>query len=386
MRFVAPGREYPVYIGFPAWMGSRDPLRCLSGGDMAGALHLFETAAGATLSTRVWAARNILAREAGARRTDGVTASRKRGLAPVDAILTGQVPRATHVREDGTVTAGAGWTMIPPRWERAFTDAEVESGWVHKFDGNAAYLASYGMTPLGLGEPEHHDGPVTFDRTRAGYWRIDQLPEHGIEGMPPFVAKPVRDGQTWLTTPEAGLLARLDLLPPIAEAWVWPESSRRLDTMSRRLRKTRETLRATRGTPAGDAAWSLAGALHQMPAQYLARNGGAPDPSKDRPGAALWRPDWRDQIVSHVRVAHWWRLHQAWQSSGRAPVFVNEDAAAYAAGSETPEDAIPQGLTMGIKGGEYKPEGHIPMGELLRHRKRPESGFISAWQRAIGGK
>ena len=270
-----------------------------------------------------------------------------RGLAPCAAITEGHVPPALEYAP-----------MLPAKWSRDLTPGELADTAVIKLDRNAAELSALN-TPLGIGEPEHRNGPVIFDPKVAGYYRLASQPGIYDRLLPPLEIRPRSDGGLWVTRPDAELLAGLELLPEISEAWIWADSRRVLYPFYTRLRKAREALLPVRDTPAGHVAWLVLGALYKSFIGYLAETRG-PRGEAD----VLWRPDYREHIKAEAYGRMFRNLIKARDASGRHPIATDADAAYFTTSEISPVKARPEGLAYGTPGGAWKNEGYAPLAAL----------------------
>lgn len=276
-----------------------------------------------------------------------------RSVRPCEAILAGAVPPAIRHRQ-----------MVQPKTSRTLTDLEDGAVFVHRFDRKAAELAGMN-TWLGVGEPERRGGPVVFDDRRdrklAGYWQLECVPSGVDARLPELRFEPNEDGQFWVTTPDVVLLRWLGVCPSIVDAWVWPDSRQALQSTYRHLQGAREVLLAGKGTVAGGLAYTTHGELYKRLIGDLARTRGA---RNDRDG--LWRPDWRDMIKAQTYCNIYRELVKVGGATERYPIATYADAAYYVSDESEPARAVPDGMTLGTRGGQWEHEGCVPLAAVRR--------------------
>ncbi|WP_344044190.1 hypothetical protein, partial [Saccharothrix xinjiangensis] len=127
-------------------------------------------------------------------------------------------------------------------WQRRLEPPEVSMGWVHKYDRTAAWLSAWSNTPLGVGEPVHHQDGCAFDPKKAGLWRVASVPGFGLPGLPNFQLHKAPEGGWWIrSTPAMNLLilAYPGWEPEVLEAVVWPDSRRVMEGGYERIRQGR---------------------------------------------------------------------------------------------------------------------------------------------------
>ncbi|MGR3939430.1 DUF927 domain-containing protein [Streptomyces sp. BRA346] len=263
--------------------------------------------------------------------------------------------------------------LIDMQWTRPaedITEDERAATWLHQFDKNAAWLGAFGAAALGLGDPTHHPDGRAFDPKKAGYWRVADIPGHGLEGLPPLRIYPADEGGYWLRTPGLALVRELypDWEPQIVQAWVWESSGRALYGMYDRIRVLRERIAvaAAAGHPGARYAKQVSGALYQSFRGYLGRI----EPKRDHATGAVyegdiyWRPDWAQTILD-LAAANTYRNLLKFAAEGRLPLSLRVDAATYTSDHADPADAKPAAMEFGTKGHQWKPEQRVPMADLL---------------------
>lgn len=225
-----------------------------------------------------------------------------------------------------TVT-GAGHAG-PLYWSRELTDREQSWGWVHQLDATAAYLGSMIGAELSWSGIDH-TGPVAFDGRRPGYWRIKLGPmvrAWMADPMRPPLVNPakIRDGQAWVMTPMAQLLADIELGDPdVTDSHLGGRSNRW-------LRKWAEQLRDAR-TPA--ARYNLGPAVRRS---YKDAIGGM-----QRPTMRIHRADVAHTVIDLWRATLLRRVIRVQREQGVWPVMVKVDELHYADGGPL----SPRGLT-----------------------------------------
>lgn len=269
------------------------------------------------------------------------------------AVMHGKIPPVKH---------GPDWAdcpgMLGMDWQRALNLSEQEFAGVAGFDRNAAELSGF-ETVLGVGNPEHLTGEgIRPDKKTAGYYRLARQPSGYDGALPPFtVRNHSADNGLWAMGPEAVLMDEIGILPPIMEAWVWPNSKRSLSPLYRIIREAREFLAPHKATDAGRIAWAVLSECWHPFIGNMSRNSG---PKNDRD--VLWRPDIRNLIQSEAYARMYRSLAKIREESGRAPVAAHADAVFYAANG--PDD-IPAGMRIdSLRTGSYKAEGYKPLSEI----------------------
>ena len=280
------------------------------------------------------------------------------------------------------------WSHIPPArqrnlethfdWTRPPLSHEQDMPWLAFFDRGQSYLATWSSLSVGVGAPEHHDGPVQFNPRQAGWWRIT-VPDNTIDGNRQHLPYPDLldpDGtaagqQRWVTTPALEFaVGHLDVQVDILEAWTWPEerTKRALDGLYKRFRPALAALAAIDDQDAR-AAEVLVKATYKQLSGYFTSDQAAAAKS------ALHQPYWFHAMIAKARVAILRQILTTGQSNelaGRAnawPLVVsNTDMVGYAAASiDPPESAWPgDPAKLGRGPGAYKP---VRYAELAEHAK-----------------
>lgn len=262
--------------------------------------------------------------------------------------------------------------LVPQQWHRDLTEQEQAAGWVHRYDKSAAWLAAFGPTKLGIGEPVHGDAGTVYSKAAAGYWRVAEVPGHGADGLPPLHFAEVPEGGFWLTTPSVELLRELypDWLPRVVESWHWPTSKAALSGMYKLLSTSRSRILAAAEEGRDGARWAkqVNGRIYQSFRGYLGRASG-PQPDfatgGDYSADIYYRPDWAHMLISHATANLYRNLAKFAREDGRYPLSVYVDAVTYASDHEDAEQGRPPSMPIGTRGGHWTTEGTAPMGSLL---------------------
>lgn len=262
--------------------------------------------------------------------------------------------------------------MVPQQWHRDPSDAERRAGWVHRYDKNAAWLAAYGPTKLGIGEPTHGQEGTLYNKSYAGFWRVADVPGRGIQGLPELQFREVEEGGFWLTTPSMELLRELypDWLPRVLESWHWETSKAALSGMYKLMSTSRNRIlsAAEEGRPGAKWAKQVNGRIYQSFRGYLARAAG---PQTDHATGSTYdkdlyyRPDWAAMLITHATANMYRNLAKVAREDGRYPLSVYVDAVTYASNEADPMVGKPASMVIGNKGGTWSAEGSAPMSELL---------------------
>ncbi|HEV7626847.1 MAG TPA: hypothetical protein VGO89_10130, partial [Streptomyces sp.] len=265
--------------------------------------------------------------------------------------------------------------MVPQHWQRKWpqiSDAERGAKMLHEYDKTAAWLGAFSNVRLGIGEPVNAPGGTAYDKRFAGYWRIADVPGHGIEGLPELKFRKCSDGGYWVTTPSMDLLLELypDWEPDVLEAWIWEKSKRALEGMYKRLAPARKRLvvAAEQGRPGAKWAKQVNGRVYQSFRGYLGR---ATGPQKDHTTGGLYakdiyyRPDWGQMVIAHA-TANMYRDLVKFAKEGRPPLSVYVDAITLTSDEPDPIAAKPGEMVISQEdGGAWTDEGSAPMAELL---------------------
>ncbi|MEU9523698.1 DUF927 domain-containing protein [Streptomyces sp. NPDC048224] len=261
--------------------------------------------------------------------------------------------------------------MVPQQWHRDLSEQERAAGWLHRFDKTAAWLAAYGPTKLGVGEPTHGGEGTAYNRSMAGYWRLADVPGSGIEGLPALQFREVEEGGFWLPTPSVELLRELypEWTPRVLESWHWEQSKAALSGMYKLMASSRTRIVSAMdaGRPGAKWAKQVHGRIYQSFRGYLGRKDHQTDHATggDYEHDVFFRPDWAHMLIAQATANLYRNLVRFAREDGRLPVSVYVDAATYVSDAADPMDAKPASMRIGTEGGTWSIEGAAPMGELL---------------------
>ena len=267
-------------------------------------------------------------------------------------------------------------------WHRAPTDAEAACPQLVGYDGNAMYSAAANSLAVGLDVgPEHLTGPVTFDPTRPGTWKVTNASSYELPGgtllpLMDRIAKVGQDDSVWLTTPMLALLTKdwaVDL--KIEEAWLWSRDSsgRVFDSLYNKVirpafeqlprdgdEETRRLRRAVKNCVNHGF-----GRLARQPGYALvAADGTNPDP--------WWRPDWDRTVIANASAKLLRTVNRVGQATGRWPLAIIVDAVYYAADAGDLISVAPTGFPLDPRQlGKFKAAGSIPMPAIADRLRDP---------------
>ncbi|MFJ2478007.1 DUF927 domain-containing protein [Streptomyces sp. NPDC087659] len=261
--------------------------------------------------------------------------------------------------------------MVPQQWHRDPTEAERAAGYLHRFDKTAAWLAAFGPTKLGIGEPTHGGEGIAYDKGMAGYWRLADVPGTGLAGLPELQFREVEEGGYWLPTPSVELLRELypEWLPKVLESWHWKTSQAALSGMYKLMAASRNRIVSAidAGRPGAKWAKQVHGRIYQSFRGYLGRKEHQTDHATggDYHRDVFFRPDWAHMLIAHATANLYRNLVKFAQEDGRQPLSVYVDAATFTSDSADPMTAKPASMRIGTEGGTWSIEGQAPMAELL---------------------
>ncbi len=211
-------------------------------------------------------------------------------------------------------------------WSRAPVQAEVDMGWVHGFDLNAARLAALGVAEVAWSRLQP-TGAIPFDPARAGYWMVPASPLRRHRRLPPLIDfADVRGDLAWVTTPMMKHIARLGIEPGVVDSWTAP--GRR---MFRDLAEQWDRARLEADGMAGTARTRRAGAVKATYAQACGLMA--------RPGGSIYRPDWYHTIMDWQRSTLLSHVERIGTRTGRRPLAIHTDCLWYASTHADPFDA-----------------------------------------------
>lgn len=281
------------------------------------------------------------------------------------------------------------WSDIPPArhpelelhfdWTRKPSPEEASRRYLMLFDRNGSYVATWGSLDLGIGRPEHINGPITFDPQRVGWWRIT-IPADTVDGVrqkPPHPDLLDPNGQhagtqRWVTTPVLKYArASLHIEVEVHEAWLWPKgrTTRVLDPLYKRLRDARLKL-ADPDDPDQVAAQNLVKLIYKHLSGHFTSSSAA--------GTGYHQPYWFHAMRGQARVAILSNIFATVNAAGGAwPLVVsNNDALGYAVDTLDPVVAWPGAPgKLNNKLGSYKPYRWAPMDEATKFLSNDHNGW-----------
>jgi len=218
-------------------------------------------------------------------------------------------------------------------WVRKPTADEARKRYVHAFDRGGSYAGAVAGLSMGIGDPEHFDGPVAFDKKLPGYWLIDRETwEDWRVPHPLNMRADANDGQVWVTTPTMEIATELGLTPTVHQAWVWKRHARVLDGWYERVRDARTIL----DTEDPDAQ----AARDQLKTVYTRLIGSFGSETLWR-GRKGYAPERRHLIVAKARANLTRRFMQIGRDAGVWPLAVTADTLLYASDEPDPVKAWP---------------------------------------------
>lgn len=218
----------------------------------------------------------------------------------------------------------------------ALTDAERAAAFVHKVDKRAQYLACCSI-PLGAGEPER---VAEYSPRLPGLWRVrfteplDSLPLFRV--MPGFVDQNFQRSE-FVYSPLLAWLAKEGARFEVVEGWVWRESHKPLDNFYRTIKAGLTALESQSET-SSVIALSCLKSVYTQSIGILARSSGSFDSN-------LFRPDWRNIIISESKARLLANIKSAYTSAGVLPAAIRVDALFYFSDERNYLRALPDVFT-----------------------------------------
>ncbi|WP_203338641.1 DUF927 domain-containing protein [Nocardioides limicola] len=243
-------------------------------------------------------------------------------------------------------------------WWRAWDSLpESERGrrYVHGYDRNASYLVPWRSIDLGVEDLIHRTGDAAAwdGKEKPGYYLIDANYEWPSWGLPdPGTAAGARvgGGKMWVTVHTLRQLKAHGIAPRVHESYTWGVTARYLEGPGTALGQARMALIGSRD--AGELA-----VLATIKALYSATVGKLAE-REHYADFHLWRPDWRDHVISATRTAILYTITKAQEISGEHPLVVDRDAVFYASDNPDPIAAWPgDPAKLGTSLGSWKPIG-----------------------------
>lgn len=264
----------------------------------------------------------------------------------------GQQPYwGTRDRREPTDTRQGAGDLI---WRRPPMRGEVEMGWVHAFDLNAARLSAMGVAEVAY-DRLSHTGPIVFDPALAGYWEIHarDVTQHKRH-VPIFPPEAVHNGLVDVTTPIMSHLLAKGISPEVADSWTAP--GRRM------FRSLAEAWNAAR-LHSGSNTWAGSAAeLDAVKATYREAAG-----LFARAGGSIFRPDWYHTWMDRQRVTVIGHVNRITLQHERRPLAIHTDCLWYAATEADPREAA---AALGIKLGHG-------LGMFRVHSSAPAEAFFT---------
>lgn len=258
---------------------------------------------------------------------------------PVHSVTRDEVPAITEHNQ-----------LLGIDWDREPEPSELRSGFL-VIDRNAAEISGFESDYIGFGEPDNFTSDVRFKRGTAGYYRLRRQVTGYDLRLPDLSVRPGSDHSLWIAAPDAELLDSLGILPPLAEAWLFPESGRYLSGMYGALRKGRESLDETREASGGRIArTAYSAAWHSFIGELADTRGARGDDDN------TFRPDIRDAIKAETYARMYRGLLKIAEISGRYPLATHADAVVYTANDA---NDIPDGARIDSRIGSYKVENYL---------------------------
>lgn len=276
-------------------------------------------------------------------------------------------------------------------WSRPLMDDEAECRWLHRYDTRGAQLATWNVK-LGVGVPVHHVNPrwipgipssPASSKYTAGYWLVSLADGWRPDMRLPDLLKPwqrARASQIWVPTPFLELLADTLAAPvTIAEAWLWPQSSARLEAAGHSFRDARAAL-YDRADGCGTCPWCIAlqvlkDCYSSAIGNFATRRVEIITPEEDarrraeapgrRTRAAVraedgtvagppgWDPYANDAIISKALANDYRRYKRTGEKTDRWPVAIFNDAGYYASDVPDGRQDVPPTMTLGGGLGQY---------------------------------
>jgi hypothetical protein len=249
----------------------------------------------------------------------------------------GPPPPATKPPADGVM-----------HWCQRLTPERLAGKVINSFDVNAQYLAACSSLALGVGEWRHvstSDECALVPRDAPGYWRV-QTPARGATPL----AVPLVDGRRllknadwldcWVSTPTMQLLREMNVVYWLSEVYWWPRHHQYLSPWYKRLRTAREALLSAQGD--GHRV-----ALAAVKDTYAAGIGSLNSWQKRDHPDQLYRPDWRDAVISQARANEWRALWRVFAATHQTPFAVGADCAYYLGDRDGDLPPLRTGLGLG---------------------------------------
>lgn len=255
---------------------------------------------------------------------------------------------------------------LPSRWRREISGCSTAYG----YDRVRAYLAAMTTTEVAGFHLAHETRVTTFNKRRAGWWRVDVAPWHLHHLMPdPAGYGPaLDDGSRWLTTPRLTLLDDLEREGvhggfQIHEAWTAPAQANVLRPYAAKLRTMYDHGHEIRDETERTLIHEAVKDVYRQ--QYALWQSST---------SSVQRRDWSAAVTAMSAVTVWRACWKAgWQSEGPNgpwPLWIDNDAVYYPGPDDAAKVVEPHGFQLADKLGGWRP---MPPRNVSRETGRPVS-------------
>lgn len=246
-----------------------------------------------------------------------------------------------------------------PAWSTRPPD---DHDWMHGYDANKMYLGAYAQTPVSPWSLKHTN-ELDWSKDLAGWWLIEvepwadkRLPDPSgypreRNGGPQWaIDKGIR--VRWVTAPTMALLNQLMEEGVHGGYKVWDSYT---GPAKRTLRPIGERLQAlwlseeTREEPGALNAEARRAIQAVAKSAYRETWG-----MLNSPRSRVRRRDWHYAVLAQARANLWRRIRSVGEESGRYPSYIETDCLYYSSDNPDPMAAVPAGLPIGTKLGEFK--------------------------------
>lgn len=267
------------------------------------------------------------------------------GTAGADALET-RIKSVRTWHADWTLPAGpfdraAEMAYKPQQWNRL-------DGWSeqyrHGYDITRMYSTAAGITEVAPGGLRR--GPREFDKSLAGWWRVELSPWQWAELPDPagYPTRRHRDGEArWLTTPTVKLLDDLERAGRYGGFSVLDSRVSKGRPVFKEWNQGLERL-YREGGPEMRAAVKAAG---RETIGLL-----------NSPTYSTRRPDWHHAVIAQARANLFRKIAKA-HAEGRPPLLVDTDCVWYGSDDPDPVTACPPVFTLGDGPGQMKHKGTV---------------------------
>lgn len=209
-------------------------------------------------------------------------------------------------------------------WQEPLMAYRLEDGkYLHKFDKNAAYIASVANSDgfIGKGTPVHEFHGQGIDEKKVGVWRAM------IDGQHRLTSVLYLPGEYWLSAPVIRVLRHLGYDVQIAEGYVFPEKHLVMQSWARHLWASRTLMRSeTSLYPNAECRVFAEQACKQIAVATVGLTGfgGFDDEPSDKR-----RPDIKMQVVGRTFEVMIYNILKMEKETGYLPVMAYTDALYY---------------------------------------------------------